>query len=90
MKNYKEVERPAKLEKVLVSTTCDICRKTSKLSGYEFEEVEVKYNIGSRYPDGGMGTLTEVDLCPDCFNEKLIPWLETQGATPTVTDWCNY
>lgn len=87
MKHYKEIERPAKVEKVHTSTTCDICHKRLKLFSYEFEEVEVSCKVGSRYPEGGSGTLTEVDLCSDCFEERLLPWLATQGVKPTVSDW---
>lgn len=87
MKHYRDVERPAKVERVHTCTTCDICNKKLRLWSYEFEEVEISCKVGSRYPEGGSGTLTEVDLCSDCFEEKLLPWFASQGVKPAVSDW---
>tara|TARA_Y100000310_G_C20654248_1_gene801176 strand:+ start:138 stop:416 length:279 start_codon:yes stop_codon:yes gene_type:complete len=51
---------------------------------YDHEEVECKMIIGhesgEHYPEGGSGECMLVDLCPDCFRDKLVPWLKSQGA----------
>jgi len=30
--------------------------------------------------------ITEFDICHKCFEEKLIPWLKSLGAKPTITE----
>ena len=42
---------------------------------------------GSNYPEGGSGEETTIDICPDCFKDKLIPWVESFGGKPTVKEW---
>ena len=49
--------------------------------------VEVRQRQGVSYPEGGSGTEIEVDLCPTCFKEKLVPWLRSQGATIEEKEW---
>ena len=29
----------------------------------------------------------EVDMCSQCFETKLVPWLREQGAEPRTTEW---
>ena len=76
---------------------CDICGKQSKNesfwdeSRWWSERTEVKVSIkqqqGQNYPEGGAGTEIIVDLCPQCFKEKLIPWLNSQGANVKEREW---
>jgi hypothetical protein len=40
----------------------------------------VKGEEGSSYPEGGWKTEYWLDICPDCFKEKLVPWFEEQGG----------
>ena len=42
--------------------------------------VEIYHKKGSNYPEGAYGKRLTVDICPKCFQEKLIPWLKSQGA----------
>jgi hypothetical protein len=81
---------------LLIETACDLCGKVAKSgnwesSTYEVNEteitVEVRQKDGVSYPDGGGGTLYWVDMCPDCFKNKLIPWLESQGCQADRKDW---
>lgn len=50
-------------------------------------KIIIYHREGDSYPEGGSGTITEVDICPDCFQNKLVPWLELQGATIKEKDW---
>jgi hypothetical protein len=88
---------PAKVVKKFVRRTCDLCGVASKRgkewepSSYTVAETEVSVTVthrsGKSYPEGGSGTEVEVDLCPKCFKDRLIPWLESQGATIEASDW---
>ena len=87
MKVYEEIIRK---DSFLKSRECDICGKKSKderdwsTGNYEIDEtkirIEIEYKEGSNYPEGGSGTECEIDLCPDCFKNELIPWLRSKGA----------
>lgn len=79
----------------LVATCCDICGAKSKRDDwtteiYDVAEVEIRLREGDNYPEGGSGTRIDVDMCPDCFREKLIPWLKSQGAKIEVKEWSTY
>lgn len=69
------------------SVTCDICKKRITVGKFEIDEVEIRHRIGDDYPECGSGEETTVDLCGSCFSAKLLPWLESQGAEPTTTEW---
>ncbi len=34
-----------------------------------------------------MKVYRDVDLCPECFKERLLPWLDSQGAKARIEDW---
>jgi len=71
MKNYKE-EEVIITKQVLISLTCDICKKTIVRDDYvEFQEficISFTGGYGSIFGDGD--TL-EIDICQHCFKEKL-------------------
>lgn len=91
MKVYK-IETVTREVQRLVKHYCDICgRETRHLDwatgSYDIKETEIRLREGSSYPEGGSGTSIEVDICPTCFREKLLPWLETQGVQVQETEW---
>lgn len=90
MRKY-ETRKSESTFQVLVDVKCDICGATSKSEWKETQfdatEVEVRLKTGSSYPEGGSGDETTVDLCPSCFQKKLIPWIQSQGGTPTTKPW---
>ena len=90
-KTYKQVKSEVE-RSVLEVMKCDLCGRKSNgedwsPGGYRMAEVEVKLKEGTNYPEGGFGTLYDVDICPDCFRDKLIPWLQSQGAAVRETEW---
>lgn len=87
MKHYKEREVPARIEKFVAETTCDLCRETIKLKNWHLDDVDVRRRVGSNYPEGGNGTETVFDICGKCFETKLVPWLVSQGAKPDHSEW---
>ena len=83
-------------ESFLEEITCDLCgRKGSpgrhnwSDETYTIEEIKIESEIGNAYPDGGSSEKTEFDICPECFAEKVVPWLISQGAQPRKfdTEW---
>lgn len=98
MKKY-EKRTTTRTDRYLVEVTCDLCGVTSGDSSaypghnwggrYELEETCVQYREGTNYPEGGSDTTISCDICPKCFTEKLVPWLEAQGAIMQETehDW---
>ena len=83
-------------DEILVETTCDLCGKIAKSgkwnsSTYEVNEGEIEVTVrqkdGAAYPEGGHSTEFFVDMCPECFKLKLIPWLKENGATVEEKEW---
>ena len=96
MKKYKTVHVPATTRQVLENRKCDLCGKESTRADwdadiYEVNETEVKVIIrhksGENYPEGGSGEEYEIDICPDCFVGKLVPWLKSEGAKIESSEW---
>jgi hypothetical protein len=91
MKTYKERTKPACKYKVLVETKCDLCGSTTitgwKRDQFDALEVDVKLKTGSAFPITGRGEEISIDICPDCFTTKLVPWVQSQGGKPTATAW---
>lgn len=70
-----------------IGLVCDLCGKESKPyqddwreGQYDVNETTIEHRTGSHYPDNWSITTVSVDLCPTCFQTKLIPWLEAQGC----------
>jgi hypothetical protein len=90
MKTYKTIQVPAREQKTVDEKFCDLCKcKIYPWSG-GIDEAEVSYEREFDDENGqdlSKGKRTVVDLCGYCFNGKLIPWLESQGAQPTIEEW---
>jgi hypothetical protein len=76
---------------VLIETKCDLCGDVTKNSWQKelgnLGEIEVRMLEGSGWQDGGSDTRElAFDVCPKCFTEKLMPWMKSQGAEPTITE----
>jgi len=84
---------PAKPEREVIQgqgVICDVCGKKSDKKGYwntgiyDIEDTTVEMDIGTSFPGDHDVINTSFDICPTCFKDKLIPWLASQGATPTI------
>ena len=76
----------------LTETECDLCHRRNQGDGwakdvYDATETTVECRWGKSYPDGGHGERIDLDICPECFKERLIPWLKEQGVTVEPTEW---
>jgi len=95
MRTYKEVTKTVTATR-LAEVRCDLCGAIAEKgdwesSSYAINDVTVEVTVhqkeGSSYPDGGSGTEYIIDLCPDCFKNRLVPWLKSQGATIQEREW---
>lgn len=89
IKSHKE--KITRNETVIDVILCDICKK--EFPGghwlndpYKNIETEVHYKDYASYPDDYF-TNEEIvfDICPDCFKNRLVPWLKSQGAEPAIS-----
>jgi len=96
MKKYETRVIPERTEQCITGTVCDLCGAKSfgvnwDQGYYKTNETEVsvhiKHETGISYPEGGSGTNYEIDMCPKCFQDKLIPWVKSQGGNVRETDW---
>lgn len=88
MKTVVVTAQPEYEKQVHDKTICDLCKHVI-LDGARFDvaEVEVSCKTGVSYPDGGSGAQVEFDICTKCFNDKLVPWLESCGAKAQYSTW---
>lgn len=97
MKKYEErIDNSPRKYKVLLERCCDLCGFKAKSedwgsSRYNVNETDIqvtcKQKDGNSWPEGGSGYEYEIDLCPSCFKNKLVPWLQSQGANIQQIDW---
>jgi hypothetical protein len=95
----KTMTKPREIE-VCVEVICDLCRKPAPLpqkqgrysvgvwttNQYQVNQVLVSREYGSTYPGGHYTTTESFDICPECWKDKLVPWLQSKGATPTLEE----
>lgn len=96
MRTY-ETKEVIHTRKVCTHLHCDICGKEGahgdwESGYYEIQETKLEVTVtqrdGSSYPDGsGWGTSLRVDLCPECFRDKLVPWVNSQGGNVKKEEW---
>lgn len=94
----KEITRK---ESYYTRVVCDLCNKEAECpDGSSFEESDwserhnpyqvattsVVMHEGSRYPEGANIEITTVDICTNCFETKLLPWLRGQGVEAQIRE----
>jgi hypothetical protein len=77
---------PARTREVVDRTTCDLCEQEIRERCYDVDRTEVYREHGTSYPEGTNLTKRRFDVCGPCFESKLVPWLEAQGATMSETE----
>jgi hypothetical protein len=99
MKNYVEKISEPQHYQLCVSRSCDLCGKTTNgddwdKRNYNVNETEISVTVKHRRgdswgSDGGSGDEYDIDICPECFRDRLVPWLISQGAKikPMGWDW---
>lgn len=67
---------------------CDLChRKTKATHYYDVDQVKIEHRVGTDYPEGASGTMTYVDMCPDCWESRFLVWLKSQGVEPHTEEY---
>lgn len=75
---------------VIKGITCDICKKAANNSDQwhspqgttqDINRTVLMHRVGHSYPINH-GVQLEVDICPDCFETKIIPFLKLLGVDP--------
>ena len=87
MRHMKTEIVPATTREVEDKVACDLCGADINRQGYEIDEVTVKHRMGSSYPECGSGEEVITDICGQCFDKKMVPWLKSQGAEPRIEKW---
>lgn len=94
MKKYRQ-KQITKDVTILDKTICDMCKK--EINGgdwadgmYDIDETNISYRTGKNYPEGGFGEKYRIDLCPECFKNKLIPFIEEEGNTNIESEEWDY
>lgn len=96
MKKY-ETRTQTSSHEELTGITCDLCGRAAKSAdrwdggAYVVNDTEVTVTVrqreGHEYPGSGSGTEYSIDLCPQCFKDRLVPWLREQGARIEPLEW---
>jgi hypothetical protein len=87
MKHKKTIIIPVHAQTIIEFETCDLCGERKIDDCYEINEIEIRHKQGENYPECGSGTETTFDVCGNCFDQKLVPWLISQGAKPQIEKW---
>jgi hypothetical protein len=87
MKHKKTIIIPVHTRIVTEFETCDLCSNKLKEGDFEVNQVEVCHKKGVNYPESGRGVETTFDICGNCFEQKMVPWLVSQGAKPQIEKW---
>ena len=56
---------------------CDICKKEIREGTFESSDIEIQAKIGEHCPDGDFRTGYRLDVCKDCFLNKVKPLIES-------------
>jgi hypothetical protein len=94
MKHIAIIPVPATEREYVEWLQCDICHRTEigdtwAKSTYDIAKVGVFLQVGENYPEYGSEETTSFDICPKCFIEKLVPFIEAFGSKAAVkkTEW---
>lgn len=88
MKYLKTIIVPGTTGEIIAFVSCDLCKeKIPTCEDNEVNEIKLYHKTGKQRLGIGSGETVEVDICDKCFDEKLIPWLRTQGAEPHTEEW---
>lgn len=93
LKKFKQMqviktERRVQEVKVVVESysLCDKCNEKIKTDNYDAFECEFTHKTGSSYPDGGSGSIQEMELCQKCAVE-FVELLRQNGYRVTDSEW---
>lgn len=91
MRTFKPDIIPARETKKCSEVRCALCKKIAKFPHravdgnwaddyYTVDKVTITRETGASYPEGGNSVVTEIDICPECFDTKVRPAMRDLGA----------
>jgi hypothetical protein len=88
MREFRLTERTS-FHKVETACRCDLCGVVAKGGSHSWnaEDDPLAYSTVSlslETRENHDGIEIEVDICPDCFRNKLVPWVISQGHIQAV------
>lgn len=102
MKHERTVSKTQEVSEV-VSVECDFCgshrppfgrwpadRSTAKYEDgnyYREEADRLRLSRGTHFPEGGSGEAWDLDICPACFEQKILPLALEDRRAPRDWDW---
>lgn len=92
MRYFEKVVCPARESEEEVRRTCDFCGReiNTEMRNHHFGSENyavIMRKTGYSSRDGGAGTEETVDCCFPCWDEKVLPWLKSNGVTPNKKHW---
>lgn len=91
MRKFTAKEVPATTIQV-ESIHCDLCGAEDVngnwgAGNFSVDEVTIEAKSGNNFPEGGSGKILRCDVCPACFEDKVIPALESIGLKMNESEW---
>jgi hypothetical protein len=86
-----EVKQETRSVTTCVERACDMCGAKARSpewnqwegsSSYDVSEVHIFCEEGSSFPEGRSTKKVGFDVCPTCFHNKVVPFMEMNGAKP--------
>lgn len=85
-RNYEMKTRPESQYEVCTWLPCNKCAKQApnpngfddeiwSTAGYEYNGVIIQRVTGEHFPEGGWKKVLTWDICPECFEQKIVPLL---------------
>jgi hypothetical protein len=80
VKVIKEIEKTIEKHKEVDKVLCDFCGKQAYFpNGWENNMCSLIHLVGGCYPEGDCRERLEIDICNDCFEKEIVPFLESKG-----------
>ena len=76
MKEIKIIEAHIEKKEYVDRKICDICKEPIRNGSWENSEVKLEATIGEVYPETDCRNLYIIDVCQNCFLDKLKPAIE--------------
>lgn len=93
---YEETEEISRTRKVITKRTCDICHSECAgqpnygdwSTGREQDVIRVSRTTGNNWgSEGDYRRRHSVDICPGCWDTRLVPWLISQDVEYINENW---
>lgn len=74
-------------QRVLIMNVCDVCKKEiKKKDSFDISYATIEGQRAESYPGYISGTKYHIDICPDCFEDKVIPLFEKHLSVEFAED----